>query len=75
MTILLHSRCVQWLEKAVDNRVQALRCKAFKMAVNFSPMHYNEGVRLFLWERRKPRSTHIIRCPSLPGLQEGQLRG
>jgi hypothetical protein len=39
---------VQWLEKVVDKRLQALRCKAFKMAVKFSPMHYNEGMRPFL---------------------------
>ncbi len=31
----------------MDNRVQALRCKAFRMAVKFSPMHYNEGMRPF----------------------------
>lgn len=63
------------MEKTVDNCVQALRCKAFKMAVIFSPLHYNEGMRLFLRERRKPRSTHIIRWRSLPALQEYQLRG
>jgi hypothetical protein len=35
----LHSRCVQWMEKTVDNHSQALRCNAFKIMANFSPAH------------------------------------
>jgi len=34
---VLHKRCAQWLEKAVDNRLQALRCKAFKIVAKYSP--------------------------------------
>ena len=29
--MLLHSRCAQWMEKPVDNRLRALRHKGFKI--------------------------------------------
>ncbi len=35
--LFLHSGCVQWMEKAVDNCAQALCCNAFETAVNISP--------------------------------------
>ncbi|WP_313174228.1 hypothetical protein [Stenotrophomonas sp.] len=42
----------------MDNGAQALRCKAFKMAVNFSPRHYNEGVRFFVGAASAPKHAH-----------------
>ena len=35
VAIVLHSHCVQWMEKAVDNCVQRLCCNAFKIVVIF----------------------------------------
>ena len=42
----------------MDNRVQALRCKAFRMAVKFSPMHYNEGMRFFVGAASATKHVH-----------------
>ncbi|GEM_PF-6154335 len=43
--LFLHSGCVQWMEKAVDNCAQALCCKAFKTMANISPACCNASRR------------------------------
>jgi len=54
--IVFHSRCVQWMEKAVDKCAQALGCKAFKMVVDFSPGTAAGINASCLFERHQRRS-------------------